>query len=192
MMMFRSVIHGSFKKIKNAKEQAYVVWGLRMRLRDDPLPCLDSPGLNYRRNPSTFVKNQMLSNPMTSSMMKMKIEFLLNPDPTTLPELPKSELNWPTLQTLQCHTCGSHFRTRKDLTRHIKTLHPDSDAKWYHCPNSGCTKKFIRKDALQSHLKSRRAMYNQCKPLGSLLFTIHREDVSSATKSSTDESESLE
>ena len=121
--------------------------------------------------PTVHLKIKKMISSLVPSSMKMRIEFLLNPEPQkvesaeTCSTVSESSGSDSALPKLVCHKCHHHFRTRKDLNRHLKTLHPSADAIWHHCPHSGCAKKFLRRDALVSHLKSRKAMFYQCKPL---------------------------
>mmetsp|Transcript_8221 Transcript_8221/g.10213 ORF Transcript_8221/g.10213 Transcript_8221/m.10213 type:complete len:300 (+) Transcript_8221:2-901(+) len=77
----------------------------------------------------------------------------------------------------KCNECGSHFKFKKSLTKHILSKHTSDDKKPYHCHYNNCGKPFISLIELTNHF----LIHENIKP-----FSCHICGLRAANKSGID------
>ena len=94
----------------------------------------------------------------------MKIAELLNPVGLTHYDERNSSRQEPESKPT-CSICFATFSRKRDLHRHMRTVHTTMETMWFQCPNPGCDMKCTRVDALRSHLKSKKAVELRCQSI---------------------------
>lgn len=103
----------------------------------------------------------------------------------------------PSEKRYRCDKCDGGFSHRKNLERHIRTMHADCDTTRYECPDKSCEffrKGFARKDKLQLHRRRHHPSPTRAPTLSNPnsrygLFRVHHTSVPPTTTTNIESAE---